>query len=170
MEIPLQFWMMRLMGACAQNQLPGWIFFFVFCVNSSNTENISVFFLGSEGKYLEKIRRSWVWISLTKSQVWNPLPFGPLNRRWHIIQRFMKVELKSCLCHWDVLNKVLDRSKQKAKSGGHDWIGGVFPILAGVYKGALMDAWIRGFKWFYRLIDRRDCVVDIVKTIPLLFG
>jgi len=56
----------------------------------------------------------------------------------------------------------LDESKQRQNPGGHDWTGGVFPILAGVYKGTL---WMQesGLEWLPANSRAADCLVDIVR-------
>ncbi len=164
-------WMMRLMGARAQNRVAGMDILLSLC-HQAPMRNISVFFLGSEASILEKIRKKLEY-EFPNLQIagMEPLPFGPLTPADDdaIIQKIHEsgasVVFVSLGCpkqeYWMNQNK----GKIQAVMIG---LGGVFPIVAGVYKRAPL--WMRelGLEWFYRLIQEpRRLRSRYSKTIPL---
>ena len=164
-------WMMRLMGASAQNRVAG-MDIVLSLLDLAPTRNISVFFLGSEASILEKIRKR-LEQEFPNLQIagMEPLPFHPLTPADDdiILQKIHEsgasLVLVSLGCPKQEYWMNQRKSKIQAVMIG---LGAVFPILAGVHKRAPL--WMResGLEWLYRLTQepRRLCI-RYIKTIPL---
>lgn len=164
-------WMMRLMGASAQNRVAG-MDIVLSLLDLAPTRNISVFFLGSEASILEKIRKR-LEQEFPNLQIagMEPLPFHPLTPADDdtIIQKIHEsgasLVLVSLGCPKQEYWMNQHKSKIQAVMIG---LGAVFPILAGVHKRAPL--WMResGLEWLYRLTQepQRLCI-RYIKTIPL---
>jgi N-acetylglucosaminyldiphosphoundecaprenol N-acetyl-beta-D-mannosaminyltransferase len=163
-------WMMRLMGAFEQNRLAGMDILWSLCQLAPG-RNISMFFLGSEATILEKMRteleQEFPNLQITGME---PLPFHSFTSAENetIIQKIhdsgAALVLVSLGCpkqeYWMHENK----SKIQAVMIG---LGGVFPIVAGIYKKAPLWMQNLGLEWFYRLIqDPRRLWSRYIQTNP----
>jgi N-acetylglucosaminyldiphosphoundecaprenol N-acetyl-beta-D-mannosaminyltransferase len=164
-------WMMRLMGARTQNRVAG-MDILVSVSKLAPLRNISVFFLGSEAIILEEMKKRLEYeFPDLKIVGMEPLPFVPLTPADNdaIVKKInesgAKVVFVSLGCpkqeYW--INHHKDRI-QAVMIG----LGGVFPIVAGVYKRAPL--WMRdaGLEWLFRLVQepQRLCI-RYIKTIPI---
>lgn len=164
-------WMMRKMGASCQDRVAGMDIFLSLC-QLTQTQNFSVFFLGSQTEILSKMRsRLEHEFPQLKIAAMEPLPFRPLTE----IEDEALVEkinssgagavLVSLGCpkqeNWIAQHK----GKIQAVMIG---LGGVFPVYAGIRKRAPRIVRDLGLEWLYRWIQepRRLCG-RYAKTIPL---
>jgi len=163
-------WMMRLMGAPEQNRVAGMEILMSLC-QLAPQRNISIFFLGSEATVLERIRRK-LEQEFPNLQIagMEPLPFRSLTPAENdvIIQKIHESKAGLVLValgcpkqeNWMHQNK----GKIQAVMIG---LGGVFPIIAGIYKRAPLWMQNLGLEWFYRLSqDPHRLVGRYLKTNP----
>lgn len=164
-------WMMKLMGARNQNRVAGLDIILSLC-KLAPKQNISIFFLGSEMKILEKIRTKLEQqFPELKIAGMEPLPFRPLTRAEDnaiiekIHQSGASLVFVSLGCPKQEYWMNQHKDKIQAVMVG---LGGAFPVLAGIHKRAPL--WVRnlGLEWFYRLIQEPRRLWDRYKsTIPL---
>lgn len=164
-------WMLRLMGARTQNRAAGMDILLSIC-KLAPLRDISVFFLGSEAKILEQMRKK------LESEFPNlriagmePLPFRPLTRAEDeaITQKINDSKAAIVLV-------ALGCPKQEAWMNQHKdkiqavmiGLGGAFPVYAGIQKRA--PCWMRnlGSEWLYRLIQEPLRLWQrYISTIPI---
>ncbi|MBF2075318.1 MAG: WecB/TagA/CpsF family glycosyltransferase [Synechococcales cyanobacterium C42_A2020_086] len=149
-------WLMKLMGASNQDRVAGMDILIALCERLS-TQNVSVFFLGSQPEILERMRarlnREFPQLQIAGME---PLPFRPLTAEEDeaIIQTINRsgagVVLVSLGCPKQEIWMHQHRGKIQAVMLG---LGGAFPVYAGIHKWA--PRWVRytGFEWLYRLIQ-----------------
>lgn len=163
-------WMMKLLGARYQNRVAGMDILLSLCKQAPQ-RNLSVFFLGSEARILEKIRtkleQEFPELNIAGME---PLPFRPLTQEEDeaIAQKInasgATLVLVSLGCPKQEYWMNQHKDKIQAVMIG---LGGVFPILAGVHKRAPL--WVRqaGLEWCYRLIQEpRRLWRRYTQTIP----
>ena len=164
-------WVMRFMGAIAQNRVAGLDIMLSLC-KLAQQRNISIFFLGSETAILQSMRTK-LERDFPKLQIagMEPLPFRPLTKSEDeaitqmINQSGAGLVFVSLGCpkqeYW------MNRHKDKIQAVMIG-LGGAFPVLAGIHKRA--PRWMRdlGLEWFYRLIQEpRRLWNRYITTIPL---
>lgn len=164
-------WMMRLMGASKQNRLAGMEIFMSLC-QLAPQRNISIFFLGSETTVLERIRGK-LEQKFPNLQIagMEPLPFRPLTPAENeaIIQKINEsgagLVLVALGCPKQENWMHQNQGKIQAVMIG---VGGVFPIVAGIYKRAPLWMQNLGLEWFYRLSQEPHRLwIRYMQTIPL---
>lgn len=147
-------WMMRLLGAKAQDRVAGLDIFHAVCHKAAN-EGVSIYLVGSTSEVLNemKARLQKDFPNLEVAGL-APLPFRPLTEAED----------------QDLINEINDSGagfamvalgcpKQEKWMAEHKGklnavmigLGGAFPVYAGLHKRA--PKWIRemGFEWLYRL-------------------
>lgn len=149
-------WMLRLMGASNQDRVAGLDVLSVLCKQAS-TENISVFFLGSQASILEKMR-SRLQRDFPNLQIagMEPLPFRPLSEDE---DRVLVQTLNESGCGLVFIS--LGCPKQEFWMSKHKdrvravmiGLGGAFPVYAGIQKRASQAVRSLGLEWFYRLLQ-----------------
>ncbi|MEH2191845.1 MAG: WecB/TagA/CpsF family glycosyltransferase [Nostoc sp.] len=164
-------WMMRKMGASSQDRVAGMDIFLELC-QLSQTESLSIFFVGSQTEILSKMqKRLEQEFPQIKIAAMEPLPFRPLTQVEDeaLVQKInssgASAVLVSLGCpkqeNWIAQHK----GKIQAVMIG---LGGVFPVYAGIHKRAPRIVRDLGLEWLYRWIQepRRLCG-RYAKTIPL---
>jgi N-acetylglucosaminyldiphosphoundecaprenol N-acetyl-beta-D-mannosaminyltransferase len=164
-------WMMRKMGARYQDRVAGMDIFLALC-QLTQTENLSLFFVGSQTEILSKMRKRLEQeFPEVKIAAMEPLPFRPLTETEDeaLIQKINSSGASAVLVclgcpkqeNWIAEHK----GKIQAVMIG---LGGVFPVYAGIYKRAPRIVRDLGLEWLYRCIQepRRLCS-RYAKTIPL---
>lgn len=163
-------WLMNLMGVSNQDRVAGMDILIALCDRAS-TENIGVFFLGSQSEILDRMstRLEQDFPGLKRVGM-EPLPFRPMTPAEDeaIIRKINKsgagVVFVSLGCPKQELWMHQHRGKIQAVMVG---LGGAFPVYAGVHKWA--PGWVRrwGFEWCYRLIQEpRRLWKRYYNTIP----
>ncbi len=163
-------WMMRWMGARDQDRVAGMDILQALC-QQAQTQNVSVFFLGSQTEILSRMRlRLEQEFPKLKIAAMEPLPFRPLTET-EDAELINKVNSSgaglvfvSLGCpkqeHWIAQHQ----GKIQAVMLG---MGGVFPVYAGIHKRAPRIVRELGFEWFYRWIQEpRRLWGRYLKTIP----
>lgn len=149
-------WMLKLMGVRTLNRVAGMDILLSLCKLAPLRE-ISIFFLGSETKTLEKMskRLAYEFPNLQIAGM-EPLPFRPLTHTEDkaLIQKIhdsgAAIVVIALGCPKQEYWMSQHKDKIKAVMIG---LGGVFPVFAGDKKRA--PYWIRdlGFEWLYRFIQ-----------------
>lgn len=164
-------WMMRKMGAIYQDRVAGMDIFLALC-QLTQTQNISIFFLGSQTEILSKMRKKLEQeFPQVKIAAMEPLPFRPLTETEDeaLVKKInssgASAVLVSLGCpkqeNWIAQHK----GKIQAVMIG---LGGVFPVYAGIYKRAPRIVRDLGLEWLYRCIQEpRRLFSRYAKTIPL---
>lgn len=149
-------WMMKLLGARAQNRVAGLDILLAVCQLASQ-QNIRVFFLGSQTTILEamrvKLEREFPQLQIAGME---PLPFRPLTlaeddeivRKIH--DSSAGVVFVSLGCPKQEYWMSAHKGKIRAVTIG---LGGAFPVFAGIHKKAPVYIQKLGFEWLYRLIQ-----------------
>jgi N-acetylglucosaminyldiphosphoundecaprenol N-acetyl-beta-D-mannosaminyltransferase len=163
-------WLMNLMGVANQDRVAGMDILMALC-NRASTENISVFFLGSQSEILNRmdarLKQDFPNLKIVGME---PLPFRPMTPEEDeaIIQKINEsgaaIVFVSLGCPKQELWMHQHRGKIEAVMVG---LGGAFPVYAGIHKWA--PRWVRksGFEWFYRLIQEpRRLWKRYYNTIP----
>jgi N-acetylglucosaminyldiphosphoundecaprenol N-acetyl-beta-D-mannosaminyltransferase len=163
-------WLMNLLGVDHQERVAGMDILLALCDRVS-TQDISVFFLGSDPSTLERmqtrLKREFPQLKVAGME---PLPFRPLNAEEdaRVIEKIngsgAGIVLVSLGCPKQEIWMNLHKDKIKAVMLG---LGGVFPVYAGIHKWA--PCWIRklGLEWLYRLVQEpRRLWKRYYKTIP----
>ncbi len=163
-------WMMRKMGANYQDRVAGMDIFLALC-QQAQTQNLSVFFVGSQTEILSRMRKrleqEFPQLNIAAME---PLPFHPLTaiEDAELINKINSsgagVVLVSLGCpkqeHWMAQHK----NKIQAVMIG---VGGVFPVYAGIHKRAPRILRDLGLEWLYRLIQEpRRLGRRYILTIP----
>ncbi|WP_088888913.1 WecB/TagA/CpsF family glycosyltransferase [Leptolyngbya ohadii] len=149
-------WMLRSMGVKNQDRVAGLDVMLALCKRASE-KNIGVFFLGSDGSTLEKMRAKLEqeFPSLTILGM-EPLPFRPLSEEEDeaVIQKLNSSKcglvFVSLGCPKQEVWMAQHRGKVQAVMLG---LGGAFPVYAGIYKRAPYFIRSLGLEWLYRLIQ-----------------
>lgn len=163
-------WMMKLMGAREQNRVAGMDILLALCQLAAK-QNISIFFLGSETKILQKMR-SKLEHDFPDLEIADmvSLPFRPLTiaEDEAIVQRINQSKAKLVLVSLGCPKQEYWMHNHKGKiQAVMIGLGGVFPVLAGVHKRAPL--WIQnlGLEWLYRLVQEpRRLWRRYISTIP----
>lgn len=164
-------WMLRLMGARTQNRAAGMDILLSVC-KLAPLRDISVFFLGSETKILEQMRKKLESEFPTlRIAGMEPLPFRPLTRAEDeaIIAKIndskAAIVLVALGCPKQEYWMYQHKDKIQAVMIG---LGGAFPVYAGIQKRA--PCWVRnlGSEWLYRLIQEPLRLWQrYISTIPI---
>ena len=149
-------WMLRLMGASNQDRVAGLDILSALCEQAS-TENISIFFLGSQASILEKIR-SRLQQDFPNLQVagMEPLPFRPLSEDEDraVVQKLNESGCGLVFVSLGCPKQELWMSKHKDRvQAVMIGLGGAFPVYAGLHKRAPKVVRSLGLEWFYRLLQ-----------------
>lgn len=163
-------WMMRLMGERDQNRVAGMDILLSLC-QLAPLRNISIFFLGSEARILDKMREK-LEHEFPELQIvgMEPLPFRPLRPAEDdaVIQKIHESGAELVLVSLGCPKQEYWISQHKGKiQAVMIGLGGVIPVVAGIHKRAPL--WMRevGLEWFYRLIQEpRRLWSRYMKTIP----
>lgn len=163
-------WLMKMMGDRAQNRVAGMDILIALCEQMPSRQ-ISVFFLGSEPRILNRIReklgRDFPNVQIVGME---PLPFRPMT-----LEEDAEVVQKINASGAGIVFVSLGCPKQEVWMNQHQGkvnavmigLGGAFPVYAGVHKWA--PSWVRqtGFEWLYRLVQEpRRLWRRYLKTIP----
>jgi N-acetylglucosaminyldiphosphoundecaprenol N-acetyl-beta-D-mannosaminyltransferase len=149
-------WMLKVMGAGAQNRVAGMDILLSLC-RLAPLRDIHLFFLGSEMQILEKMRKKLERVfPNVKIAGMEPLPFRPLTfteneaifKKIHDSGAGIVLVALGCPKQEYWMNQ--NKDKIQAVMIG---LGGTFPVFAESHKRA--PYWIRhlGGEWFYRLIQ-----------------
>ncbi|MCU0565063.1 MAG: WecB/TagA/CpsF family glycosyltransferase [Oculatellaceae cyanobacterium Prado106] len=163
-------WVMRLLSGVCQDRVAG-MDILIALVQKSPDHQIPVFFLGSDGQTLHRIRQRLMQ-DAPNLQIagMEPLPFRPLTiaEDEAIAQKIHDsgagIVLVSLGCPKQELWMTAHKNRINAVMIG---LGGAFPVYAGLRRWA--PAWVRkaGLEWFYRLIQEpRRLWKRYRKTIP----
>jgi N-acetylglucosaminyldiphosphoundecaprenol N-acetyl-beta-D-mannosaminyltransferase len=163
-------WMMRLLGARYQDRVAGMDIFMALC-QLAQTQNISVFFVGSQTEILSRMRkRLEAEFPQLKIAAMEPLPFRPLTQDEDeaLIKRINSsgagIVLVSLGCPKQ--ESWIAQHKDKIQ-GVMIGLGGVFPVYAGIQKRAPRIVRDLGLEWLYRVIQEpRRLWRRYVQTIP----
>lgn len=164
-------WMLRLMGASNQDRVAGLDVLAELCKRAS-TENISIFFLGSQKAILDKMRlkleQDFPDLQIAGME---PLPFRPLSE--HEDQAVIR-KLNESGC--GIVFVSLGCPKQEFWMSKHKdrvqavmiGLGGAFPVYAGIHRRAPQIVRSLGFEWLYRLMQEPYRLWGrYSKTIPI---
>ncbi|MBW4614365.1 MAG: WecB/TagA/CpsF family glycosyltransferase [Desmonostoc vinosum HA7617-LM4] len=163
-------WMMRKMGARYQDRVAGMDIFLVLC-QLAQTQNLSVFFVGSQTEILSRMRkRLEKEFPQMKIAAMEPLPFRPITEiedealTEKINSSGAGIVLVSLGCPKQENWMAQHQGKIQAVMIG---VGGVFPVYAGIQKRAPRIVRDLGFEWLYRwLQEPRRLWHRYVTTIP----
>lgn len=164
-------WMLKLMGVSNQDRVAGLDVLLALCKLASS-ENISVFFLGSQAAILDRmeIRLKSEFPDL-KIAGMEPLPFRPLTKdedesiTRKLNESGASVVFVSLGCPTQELWIAAHKGKVQAVMIG---LGGAFPVYAGIHKRAPKFIRLIGFEWLYRLAQEpRRLWGRYSSTIPL---
>lgn len=149
-------WMLRLMGASSQDRVAGLDVLLALCEQAS-TENISIFFLGSQSSIMEKMRarleREFPNLQIAGME---PLPFHPLSEDEDrvVVQKVNEsgcgLVFVSLGCPKQEIWMSKHRDQVRAVMIG---LGGAFPVYAGIHKRAPQIVRSLGLEWLYRLVQ-----------------
>jgi N-acetylglucosaminyldiphosphoundecaprenol N-acetyl-beta-D-mannosaminyltransferase len=163
-------WMMRWMGARDQDRVAGMDILQGLC-QQAQTQNVSVFFLGSQTEILSRMRsRLEQEFPKLKIAAMEPLPFRPLTET-EDAELINKVNSSGA----GLVFVSLGCPKQENWMAQHQGkiqavmlgMGGVFPVYAGIHKRAPRIVRELGFEWLYRWIQEpRRLWSRYMKTIP----
>lgn len=163
-------WMMRWMGARSQDRVAGMDILQALC-QQAQTQNVSVFFLGSQTEILARMRsRLEQEFPQLKIAAMEPLPFRPLTET-EDAELINKVNASGA----GLVFVSLGCPKQENWMAQHQGkiqavmlgMGGVFPVYAGIHKRAPRIVRELGFEWLYRWIQEpRRLWGRYLKTIP----
>ncbi|WP_193195741.1 WecB/TagA/CpsF family glycosyltransferase [Nostoc sp. MG11] len=149
-------WMMRKMGARYQDRVAGMDIFLALC-QLAQTQNLSVFFVGSQTEILSKMRkRLEKEFPQLKIAAMEPLPFRPMTEIEDeaLIKKInysgASVVLVSLGCPKQENWMAQHKGKIQAVMLG---LGGVFPVYAGIHKRAPRMIRDLGLEWLYRWIQ-----------------
>jgi N-acetylglucosaminyldiphosphoundecaprenol N-acetyl-beta-D-mannosaminyltransferase len=167
-------WMLRLLGARTQNRVAGLDLLLSLC-KLAPLRNVSIFFLGSEPKVLEKMRERLVreFPNLRIAGM-EPLPFRPLTHAEDeaLIEKIHNsgagIVLLALGCPKQEYWMQQHKDRIQAVMIG---LGGAFPVYAGNHKRA--PHWLRfgGGEWLYRLLQEPLRLSSRYgKTIPVFAG
>ena len=149
-------WMMRLLGAKAQNRVAGMDIFVSLCRQATDSA-VSIYLLGSTqdvlARMLTRLQQEFPNLNVAGAE---SLPFRPLTTAEDaaLIERINRsgagLTFISLGCPKQERWMAAHHGKIQSVMVG---IGGVFPVYAGVKKYA--PKWIRelGLEWFYRLVQ-----------------
>jgi N-acetylglucosaminyldiphosphoundecaprenol N-acetyl-beta-D-mannosaminyltransferase len=147
-------WMMKLLGIHNQDRVAGMDIFQALCTEASS-QNLSVFFVGSQDSILNKIKmRLAEEFPNLRIAGMQSLPFRPLTREDNeaILQQIKmsgaSLVFVSLGCPKQELWMAQHRGRLPAVMIG---LGGVFPVYAGIQKRAPQWARDSGLEWLYRL-------------------
>jgi N-acetylglucosaminyldiphosphoundecaprenol N-acetyl-beta-D-mannosaminyltransferase len=163
-------WMVRLLGRYSQDRVAGMDIMMSLC-DLAPSQNISVFFLGSEAEILDNMRsrfeREFPDLNIAGME---PLPFRPLTPAEDaaVIQKIHDsgagIVFVSLGCPKQEFWMGQHKSRIQAVMIG---VGGVFPIYAGIHKRAPHFIRESGLEWLYRLAQEpRRLWGRYRKTIP----
>lgn len=149
-------WMLRLMGASNQNRVAGLDVLSELCKQAS-TENISIYFLGSQASILEKMR-SRLEQDFPNLQIagMEPLPFRSLleDEDRAVVQKLNEsgcgLVFVSLGCPKQELWMSQHKDRVQAVMVG---LGGAFPVYAGIHRRAPQAVRSLGLEWLYRLLQ-----------------
>jgi len=147
-------WMLKLMGANEQDRVAGMDVLVALC-KAACSEDLSIFFLGSQTVILEKIRkRLEVDFPDLRIAGMEPLPFRPMTEAEDeaIVQTLNAsgagLVLVSLGCPKQEIWMAKHHGRVQAVMVG---LGGAFPVYAGIHKRAPQLIRNSGFEWLYRL-------------------
>ncbi|MGB3653883.1 MAG: WecB/TagA/CpsF family glycosyltransferase [Rivularia sp. (in: cyanobacteria)] len=163
-------WMMKKLGATSQDRVAGLDILASVC-ESSQIQDISVFFLGSQKQILSgmrsKLEKEYPNLNIAAME---PLPFRPLTPSEDealikkINQSGAGVVFVSLGCPKQEKWMAQHKDKIQAVMIG---LGGAFPVYAGLHKRAPRIVRESGFEWLYRwLQEPRRLWGRYMKTIP----
>ncbi|MBD2213616.1 WecB/TagA/CpsF family glycosyltransferase [Calothrix sp. FACHB-156] len=163
-------WMMRRMGARSQDRVAGMDILQGLC-QLAQTQNISVYFLGSQTEILARMRKRLDQeFPNLKIAAMEPLPFRPLTETEDadLINKINKsgagLVFVSLGCPKQENWMAQHKGKIQAVMIG---VGGVFPVYAGIHKRAPRMVRELGFEWLYRWIQEpRRLWSRYMTTIP----
>ncbi|PSB14308.1 glycosyltransferase [Phormidesmis priestleyi ULC007] len=164
-------WMLRLMGAPNQDRVAGLDVLLALCERAS-TENISIFFLGSQSSILEKMR-SQLEQDFPNLQIsgMEPLPFRPLseNEDKAVVQKLNESGCGLVFVSLGCPKQEIWMSKHKDQvQAVMIGLGGAFPVYAGIHKRAPQVIRSLGLEWLYRLVQEpRRLWSRYSSTIPI---
>jgi N-acetylglucosaminyldiphosphoundecaprenol N-acetyl-beta-D-mannosaminyltransferase len=164
-------WMLRFAGISRQDRVAGLDILIAIC-KASPTEEISVFFLGSQQGILDRMKdRLAEEFPNLKIAGMEPLPFHPttIEANEAVIQRINNsgagIVFVSLGCPKQEIWMVQHKGKINAVMIG---LGGAFPIYAGLQRRAPSLIRSAGLEWLYRLIQEpRRLWKRYWSTIPL---
>lgn len=164
-------WMMRHMGARYQDRVAGMDIFLDVCKHAE-TNNISIFFVGSQKEILAKMRTKLEQeYPNLKIAGMEPLPFRPIKETEdHAL--IEKINSSGAGVVWVSLGCPKQEKWMIQRKGQIQavmvGIGGVFPVYAGIHKRAPRLVRDLGLEWLYRWIQepRRLCR-RYATTIPV---
>ncbi|MBW4685938.1 MAG: WecB/TagA/CpsF family glycosyltransferase [Komarekiella atlantica HA4396-MV6] len=149
-------WMMRKMGARYQDRVAGMDIFLALC-QLAQTQNLSVFFVGSQTEILSRMRKKLEReFPQLKIAAMEPLPFRPLTEIEDeaLIKKInysgASVVLVSLGCPKQENWMAQHKGKIQAVMLG---LGGVFPVYAGIHKRAPRMIRDLGLEWLYRWVQ-----------------
>lgn len=149
-------WVMQLLRGSKQDRVAGMDILLALC-EQSGSSNTSIFFLGSESKILQRMRKrlNQEFPELRIAGM-EPLPFRPLTREGNdaIIRQINNSEAGIVLVSLGCPKQELWISQHKDNVHAvMIGLGGVFPVYAGIHRWA--PVWIRqsGLEWLYRLMQ-----------------
>jgi N-acetylglucosaminyldiphosphoundecaprenol N-acetyl-beta-D-mannosaminyltransferase len=164
-------WMMKLLGVHNQNRVAGIDIFETLCKESS-LQSLSIFFVGSQGDILNRIRlRLAEEFPDLRIAGMESMPFRPLTRQddESILKKIKasgaSIVFVSLGCPKQERWMAQHRGRLPAVMIG---LGGVFPVYAGIQKRAPQWAREHGLEWLYRLVQEpRRLWKRYGSTIPL---
>ncbi|HEY9642859.1 MAG TPA: WecB/TagA/CpsF family glycosyltransferase, partial [Coleofasciculaceae cyanobacterium] len=164
-------WMLRLMGASAQERVAGPDVLSALC-KLSPSEGVSLFFLGSQSAILERMRfRLKQEFPDLKIAGMEPLPFRPMTPQENaaIVQKLNEsgagIVLVSLGCPKQEIWMAENKNKVQMVMIG---LGGAFPVYAEIYKRAPKFLQTLGFEWLYRLVQEPQRLWKrYLETIPV---
>ncbi|NEP20165.1 MAG: WecB/TagA/CpsF family glycosyltransferase [Leptolyngbya sp. SIO4C1] len=149
-------WMMRLLGAKAQDRVAGLDIFHAVC-HKAALEGVTIYLIGSTSEVLDEMKAR-LQKEFPKLEVAGiaPLPFRPLTEAEDealmrdINESGAGFAMVSLGCPKQEKWMAQHRGSLNAVMIG---LGGAFPVYAGLHKRA--PKWIRdmGFEWLYRLLQ-----------------
>lgn len=149
-------WMLKLMGANKQDRVAGMDVLLALC-KAACSEDIGIFFLGSQTAILEQMRKQLeVDFPTLKIAGMEPLPFRPMTEAEDeaIVQALNAsgagLVFVSLGCPKQELWMTKHQGRVQAVMVG---LGGAFPVYAGIHKRAPQVIRDSGFEWLYRLVQ-----------------
>jgi N-acetylglucosaminyldiphosphoundecaprenol N-acetyl-beta-D-mannosaminyltransferase len=164
-------WMLRVMGISNQDRVAGLDVFLGLCKQAS-TEDISIFFLGSQTSILEKMRAK-LEQDFPKLRIagMESLPFRPLSEDEDraVVQRLNESGCGLVFVSLGCPKQEIWMSKHKDRVHAVMLgLGGAFPVYAGIHKRAPQLLRSMGFEWLYRLMQEpRRLWMRYSSTIPI---
>lgn len=146
-------WMLKLMGADKQDRVAGMDVLVALC-QAACSEDVGVFFLGSQTIILEKMKkRLEVDFPTLRIAGMEPLPFRPMTEAEdEAIVKTLNASraglvLVSLGCPKQEIWMANHQGRVQAVMVG---LGGAFPVYAGIHKRAPQLIRNSGFEWLYR--------------------